>query len=118
MYTRADFEALFDYVNRWKLSHPMFTVLTPFPGTDYYERVRGQLTTSNYELFDLFHAVVPTQLPLKEFYAEYHRLWRRVYSFKNVLSRMRQGKLAVSLPQILGFRSFLGDLQALATRGQ
>jgi hopanoid C-3 methylase len=34
------------------------------------------LTTRNWEMFDIVHAVLPTKLPLDEFYDEYSRLWR------------------------------------------
>jgi hypothetical protein len=29
-------------------------------------------------MFDIIHAVLPTKLPLEEFYEEYSRLWRHV----------------------------------------
>jgi hypothetical protein len=38
--------------------------------------VEGQLITRNYDLFDFVHTVLPTELPLKEFYAEYSNLYR------------------------------------------
>jgi len=41
--------------------------------------VRERLTTTNYELFDLAHAVLPTRLPPAEFYEELARLWREAY---------------------------------------
>jgi len=35
----------------------------------------NELTTTNYELFDLHHAVLPTSMGLKRFYFEYCRLY-------------------------------------------
>ena len=32
----------------------------------------------NWEMFDIIHAVLPTTLPLAEFYEEYSKLWRHV----------------------------------------
>ncbi len=34
----------------------------------------------DYDLFDIAHAVLPTRLPLVEFYQEYARLWDTPYS--------------------------------------
>jgi hypothetical protein len=51
-------------------------VLTPLPGTDLWESAKGQVTTHDWEMFDIIHAVLPTRLPLEEFYEEYARLWR------------------------------------------
>ncbi len=76
---RGDFRALRDYVRRLKLRMPAFTVLTPLPGTTLFEETMDKLVTANYELFDLFHSVLPTRLPLPQFYKEIARLWRRSY---------------------------------------
>ncbi len=53
-----------------------FSVITPLPGTDLWAEVEDKLTTRNWELFDILHAVVPTRLTPEEFYAEYAGLWR------------------------------------------
>lgn len=79
-YTKEDFEQLGDYVRKMGLSHPVFSVLTPLPGTDFYTEVRDQLLTNNYEMFDLVHSVLPTKLPREEFYQRYAELYRKCYS--------------------------------------
>lgn len=78
-YDHSDFAALRAYIRRLKLKHPAFTVLTPLPGTVLFDEMQGLLTTTNYELFDVVHAVLPTRLPLPEFYDELASLWREAY---------------------------------------
>jgi hypothetical protein len=46
------------------------SVLTPMPGADLYEEVKGQLIMNNYDYVDFLHTMLPTTLPLKDFYAE------------------------------------------------
>jgi hopanoid C-3 methylase HpnR len=46
------------------------TVMTPYPGTEIWHTESRRLTTRDYRLFDIQHAVVPTTLPLDEFYRE------------------------------------------------
>jgi magnesium-protoporphyrin IX monomethyl ester (oxidative) cyclase len=46
------------------------TVMTPYPGTEIWHTESRRLTTRDYRLFDIQHAVVPTKLPLEEFYRE------------------------------------------------
>jgi magnesium-protoporphyrin IX monomethyl ester (oxidative) cyclase len=46
------------------------TVMTPYPGTEIWHTEARRLTTRDYRLFDIQHAVVPTTLPLDEFYRE------------------------------------------------
>jgi radical SAM superfamily enzyme YgiQ (UPF0313 family) len=115
-YTAEDFEELERYVRRWELSHPIFTVLTPLPGTDFFEEVKDRLLTQNYEYFDFFHSVLPTRLPAAEFYTHFYKLWRNAYSFRNFLRELGKGKVAFSPKQILGFREFMNDLRMLSAR--
>ena len=46
------------------------TVMTPYPGTEIWHTESRKLATRDYRLFDIQHAVVPTTLPLDEFYRE------------------------------------------------
>ncbi len=46
------------------------TVATPYPGTETWLTESRKLTTRDYRLFDVQHAVLPTRLPLERFYRE------------------------------------------------
>jgi radical SAM superfamily enzyme YgiQ (UPF0313 family) len=74
-----EFEALRAYVRRLGLKFPFFSVLTPLPGSALFEEMKDCLTTANYELYDLAHAVMPTRLPPADFYEEFSKLWKRAY---------------------------------------
>ena len=66
-------EARFRAVRDWALTVPEvvhFTVATPYPGTELWLTESRQLTTRDYRLFDVQHAVLPTKMPLKRFYEE------------------------------------------------
>jgi radical SAM superfamily enzyme YgiQ (UPF0313 family) len=78
-FTADDFTALGDYVLEKRLSQPIFSVLTPLPGTDLYEQKEGELLTRNYEMYDLVHSVLPTRLPRESFYRHYADLYVRCY---------------------------------------
>lgn len=66
-------ERRFQIVREWALSVPEIvhlTVTTPYPGTEIWHTESRRLTTLDYRLFDVQHAVLPTRLPLKRFYEE------------------------------------------------
>jgi hopanoid C-3 methylase len=66
-------ERRFRVVREWATSVPEIvhlTVNTPYPGTETWFTEARQLTTFDYRLFDVQHAVLPTTLPLKRFYEE------------------------------------------------
>jgi hopanoid C-3 methylase HpnR len=46
------------------------SVNTPYPGTETWRTESRKLTTRDYRLFDIQHAVLPTKLSLPEFYHE------------------------------------------------
>ncbi len=117
-YDPSDFATLRRYVRRLRLRLPFFTVLTPLPGTTFFDAVKEQLTTHNYEQFDMLHAVLPTRLPLAEFYAELAKLYREAYPLWKLrlaklylafLDRWQHGARATSWRQILDEIARVGE---------
>ena len=80
-------ERRFAIVREWALSVPEvvhLTVATPYPGTETWFTESRRLTTLDYRLFDIQHAVLPTRLPLLRFYEE-------LVNTQNVLNRKHLG---------------------------
>jgi radical SAM superfamily enzyme YgiQ (UPF0313 family) len=73
---REDFTRLRDWIEQMGAYNSGFSILTPLPGTDLWDAAKQQVTTRNWEMFDIVHAVLPTKLPLDEFYQEYSALWQ------------------------------------------
>ncbi len=66
-------ERRFATIREWAQSVPEIvhlTVNTPYPGTETWLTESRKLTTRDYRLFDVQHAVLPTRLPLRRFYEE------------------------------------------------
>ncbi|MGF1640106.1 MAG: hopanoid C-3 methylase HpnR [Rhodospirillales bacterium] len=66
-------EERFRVVREWCLQIPEIvniSVSTPYPGTELWHTQTQALTTRDYRLFDIQHAVLPTRLPLATFYRE------------------------------------------------
>jgi magnesium-protoporphyrin IX monomethyl ester (oxidative) cyclase len=66
-------EKQFKLVREFALSVPEIvhlTVITPYPGTEIWHAESQKLTSLDYRLFDIQHAVLPTRLPLEQFYEE------------------------------------------------
>lgn len=72
---REDFARLKEWISEYGTYNSGFSVLTPLPGTDLWSEAERRVTTRDWELFDIVHAVLPTRLPIEEFYAEYSQLW-------------------------------------------
>jgi hypothetical protein len=77
----------FEVIRQWCLEIPEIvniSVNTPYPGTESWLTESRHLTTHDYRLFDIQHAVLPTRLPLPEFY-------RELVSTQQVLNRKHLG---------------------------
>lgn len=106
-----DFTACRDYCRMLGLSFATFAVLTPLPGTDFYEEVKDQMITHNYDLFDFLHTVLPTKLPLDEFYEELHGLYMRAIPFRRQASILRHFSVDEATRSIMRFQRFLNRLR-------
>jgi radical SAM superfamily enzyme YgiQ (UPF0313 family) len=74
-WTHEQFEQLYEYVRSLQIAVPLFTILTPLPGTQLHRAYKEKLLTTDHRLFDLLHAVLPTRLPREEFYREFCRAY-------------------------------------------
>ena len=127
------FDALYEYINSLEIGIPLVTILTPLPGTQLFRAYQDQLLTTDYRLFDLLHAVLPTKLPREEFYKQFARSADdTVISVNKAVANMvkkRPDLIRKVLPNLLWFyartwryqrvhrdyRSFLRDEEGLLT---
>jgi len=96
----------FAAIRAWCLEVPEIvnlSVNTPYPGTEIWQTETRPLQTRDYRLFDIQHCVLPTRLPLPEFYAELVRT-------QQVLNRKHLGWQAL--------RGMLGLAGALLVKRQ
>jgi radical SAM superfamily enzyme YgiQ (UPF0313 family) len=96
--SQADFRDLYRGVCEMELFRPVFTVLTPLPGTELYEKNVDRLAIRDYDYFDFTHSVFPTKLPRKEFYLQYAKLYSQSYSFKRYFREKFHGLAALGRP--------------------
>ncbi|MBV9391320.1 MAG: hopanoid C-3 methylase HpnR [Verrucomicrobia bacterium] len=76
----------FRVVRQWCMEVPEIvniSVNTPYPGTESWRTEARKLSTRDYRLFDIQHAVLPTKLSLPEFYRELVET-QRVLSIKHL----------------------------------
>lgn len=99
-FTRQDFAAFGPYCRKLGLRFATFAVLTPLPGTDFYAEVKDRLITHNYDLFDFIHTLLPTTLPIDEFYKEFTGLYEHAIPMYKQLSMLTKYPLK-DIPSLL-----------------
>jgi hopanoid C-3 methylase len=76
-------EERFRVVRDWCMDVPEvvnISINTPYPGTETWLTEQRRLATGDYRLFDIQHAVLPTRMPLADFYRELLHTQRVLYS--------------------------------------
>jgi radical SAM superfamily enzyme YgiQ (UPF0313 family) len=86
-WTEADFERLWGFVERYQLFQAGFTILTPLPGTAYFEEMRERLRARRWSQFDMHHLLWEPALGPRRFFELYCETWRR--SVLNLRGRKR-----------------------------
>jgi hopanoid C-3 methylase HpnR len=75
-------EQRFAAIREWGMEMPEIiniSVNTPYPGTESWITEPREISTVDYRLFDIQHAVMPTRLPLAQFYRELLHTQRVLY---------------------------------------
>lgn len=76
-----DFEVMWQLVDRLKLDRLGYTVLTPMPGTELFDRLRGDLVDFDWSHYDMHHVLYEPRLGRRRFFELFVDSWKR-----NVLS--------------------------------
>jgi radical SAM superfamily enzyme YgiQ (UPF0313 family) len=76
-WSEPDFEQLWDFVERHDLSRAGFTILTPLPGTPYFDEMQPRLRAVKWAQYDMHHLLWEPRLGAMRFFELYCETWRR-----------------------------------------
>jgi hopanoid C-3 methylase HpnR len=121
----------FEVIRQWCMEIPEIvniSVNTPYPGTESWVTESRRLTTRDYRLFDIQHAVLPTRLPLADFYRELvktqqvlnrkHLGWKAVRALSGILARNLARGQGNTLRMLWKFNSVYDPRLQLADHGR
>jgi anaerobic magnesium-protoporphyrin IX monomethyl ester cyclase len=116
--THESIERLRQYSQDLGSDLAIYTILTPFPGTVYFETAQknGWIEDTNYANYDMAHAIMPTEsLTRREVQEEYWRCYRSFYGHitKNIAGVLSKNKLIRTMYRHMAGQSVLGKLRRL-----
>jgi radical SAM superfamily enzyme YgiQ (UPF0313 family) len=76
-WAETDFERLWHFVEKYKLSRAGFTILTPLPGTPYFDKMQSRLRAVRWAQYDMHHLLWEPRLGAERFFQLYCETWRR-----------------------------------------
>jgi radical SAM superfamily enzyme YgiQ (UPF0313 family) len=92
---RDCFKRTLDFVMETNIDLPRFTICTPFPGTPFFERLKGdsRILTENWALYDAQHVVFkPAGMTVDELYTGHYWIWNEVYKTGAIIKRLASSK--------------------------
>jgi hopanoid C-3 methylase len=72
-----DFERLWAFVEKHDLGRAGFTLLTPLPGTQFFEEMRPRIRATSWSQYDMHHCLWEPKLGAERFFELYCETWRR-----------------------------------------
>ncbi|NCB92685.1 MAG: B12-binding domain-containing radical SAM protein [Clostridia bacterium] len=95
----SDTKETFAYTLDWIVKHRIETVtshiLTPYPGTKSYEKLKeeNRIVTKDLSLYNTANVVfTPAKMTEQELYDGYLWIYKQIYSFKNIIRRLPKAK--------------------------
>jgi radical SAM superfamily enzyme YgiQ (UPF0313 family) len=73
----SDFERLWAFVERHSLGRAGFTILTPLPGTAFFEQMQPRIRATAWSQYDMHHCLWEPKLGARRFFELYCDTWRR-----------------------------------------
>jgi radical SAM superfamily enzyme YgiQ (UPF0313 family) len=107
--TPATFDRVLEFTIANRLESVLFTVLTPFPGTEVHRRLtsEGRILSTDWALYDMAHVVYrPAQMTPEELETGYLRANREFHTVGSMFRRLPfcSRRIAVFGPMNWGFR--------------
>ncbi len=105
------FDRTVEMIIKAKIDLPRFSILTPFPQTEYYRQLEkeGRIFERNWAMYDVQHCVFEPKRMTKEQLEEgTDRAWRATYSTSNILKRLAPFTHSpwLSLPLNMGYKGY------------
>ena len=98
------FSEIFNFLKNVNVQRAVFSILTPFPGTELYENLSKakRIINNNLSLYDLCHVVFnPARLKIDQLQKEYWKLYKKYYSIKEIFYRLFKNKIKNFLYSII-----------------
>lgn len=89
------FKSTLDWIVKNKIETVTSHILTPYPGTALYDRMKseGRILTDDLTLYNTAHVVYqPRGMTRQELYQGYHWIYKEIYSLKNIWRRRPESK--------------------------
>ena len=100
------FERTVEMVIKTKIDLPRYSILTPFPRTEYYRQLESEnrIIERDWAMYDVEHCVyIPKLMTKKELESGIEWAWRETYKFRSILKRLAPFNNSPSIAFLVNF---------------
>lgn len=101
-FIQEDFDELWEFVDKYNVTYPVYVAYTPVPGTPLFFEMKEKkkLTSFDYAYYNLQYMPVKTALPKEKWYENFWSLYLKSASNRTLLKRMIQSPQFHFIPAI------------------
>ena len=88
--SEESFQMTYDFIMKNKIEFPVFSLVTPFPGTPYFDEMKPRLRHFDWNKYDTYHYMFePTKMPGEKLLENFVKLQKEVYKGRSITQRMK-----------------------------
>jgi bacteriochlorophyll C12 methyltransferase len=84
------FQATYDFIMENRIEFPVFSLVTPFPGTPFFEEMKPRIRHFDWDKYDTFHYMYePRKISGEKLLENFIKLQREIYKGRAIMQRMK-----------------------------
>ncbi len=88
--SRESFQMTYDFIMENRIDFPVFSLVTPFPGTPYYDEMKPRLRHFDWDKYDTYHYMFePKGISTNTFLQNFVKIQKEVYGARAIMRRMK-----------------------------
>ncbi|NTV98135.1 MAG: radical SAM protein, partial [Chlorobiaceae bacterium] len=88
--TEESFQLTYDFIMKNQIEFPVFSLVTPFPGTPYFEEMKPRIRHFDWDKYDTYHYMFePNKMSGEKLLENFVKLQKEVYRGSSIMKRMK-----------------------------
>ncbi len=88
--TEESFQLTYDFIMKNRIEFPVFSLVTPFPGTPYFDEMKPRIRHFDWDKYDTYHYMFePNKMSGEKLLSNFVKLQKEVYKGRAIMQRMK-----------------------------
>jgi bacteriochlorophyllide d C-12(1)-methyltransferase len=88
--TEESFQLTYDFIMKNQIEFPVFSLVTPFPGTPYFDEMKPRIRHFDWDKYDTYHYMFePKRMSGEKLLENFVKLQKEVYKGSSIMKRMK-----------------------------